>query len=188
MASLKVTAISSTAALFDEKKTMQLAKIIRSFTELSIVTLKASVEATVYHIMVIYHFSLHSLPNPHIICLELDDGEHDCIHLKPVASLLEVLTYWLASSLLVHTVPMLCKPLGHCPASLSYILHAILHAGKQVDTVGGLTGHAVLQGEGGTSAADIDFLHHLLAIRSLPCEWAQGAPRLATSPESCLLG
>ena len=118
---------------------MQLAKIMRSFTELSIVTLKASVEATVYHIMVIYHLSLHSLPNPHIICLELDDGEHYCIHLKPVASLLEVLTYWLVGNLLVHAVPMFCKPLDHCPASLSHILHAILHAGKQVDTVGGHT-------------------------------------------------
>ena len=163
---------------------MQLAKIKGSFTEMSIVTLKASVEATVYHVMIINHFSLHSLSHPHIVCLELNDGEHDCIHLKPVASLLEMLTYWLVGSLLVHAVPVLCKPLGNCPASFPHILHTILETGKQVNTVGGLTGHAVLQGEGGVSAADVDFLHHLPAISSLPCEGAHGAPGLATSPEA----
>ena len=65
----------------------------------------------------------------------MDDGQHDSISLKPVASLLEMLAHWLVGGWLVHAVPVLSKSLGHCPASLPHILLPILATGEQVNAV-----------------------------------------------------
>ena len=88
---------------------MQLAEVqYKKFTDFSrFVTLKAPVKATVYHVMIIDKFSLHSFSHPDIVCLQLDDRQHDSICFKPVPSLLVVLAHWLVGGWLVHAVPML---------------------------------------------------------------------------------
>ena len=81
---------------------MQLAKMRTSQIVLGIVTLKAPIQTIV---MFIYELPLRCLSNPYIVCLEVDDGEHYSICLKPMASL------WLVGKL-VHAVPVLSKPLS----------------------------------------------------------------------------